>query len=143
MLWGGQLLAKAVGGVIVPGPRFEIGMVSVTVTDEGKTDPFFSQYPSTFQVFQWHGEGINLPPEIQPLVASPDFPVQAFCAQERCYGLLFHPEMEEEGVQALFRECPEDVIKGGIAPEAIQTQATSHLPTMHQWADRLIGHLVR
>jgi len=127
----------------VPGPRFEIGMVSVTVTDEGKTDPVFSQQPSTFQVFQWHGEGINLPPEIQPLVASPDYPVQAFCAQERCYGLLFHPEMEAEGVQALCRECPEDVIKGGIAPEAIQTQATSHLPTMHQWADRLIGHLVR
>jgi len=141
--FGGQLLAKAVGGVVVPGPRFEIGMVSVTVTDEGKTDPVFSQQPSTFQVFQWHGEGINLPPEIQPLVASPDYPVQAFCAQERCYGLLFHPEMEAEGVQALCRECPEDVIKGGIAPEAIQTQATSHLPTMHQWADRLIGHLVR
>jgi GMP synthase (glutamine-hydrolysing) len=87
-------------------------MVAVTLTDAGKTDLVFSQLPSTFQVFQWHGEGIMLPPETKSLLDSADFPVQAFRAQERCYGLLFHPEMEEEGMQALCRECPEDVQKG-------------------------------
>ncbi len=140
--FGAQLLAKALGGSVVPGPTFEIGMVPVTLTDEGKTDPVFNHLPSPFQVFQWHGEGITLPPGTQSLVASADFPVQAFRAQDRCYGLLFHPEMEEEGMQALFRECPEDVKKGGISPETIQAQATPYLRTLHQLADRLIGHLV-
>ncbi len=140
--FGAQLLAKALGGSVVPGPTFEIGMVEVRLTEEGKTDPAFRQLPSTFQVFQWHGEGITLPPETQSLVASTDFPVQAFRARERGYGLLFHPEMEKEGIEALCRECPEDVTKGGIAPDTIQTQAAPHLPTLHQWADRLIGHLV-
>jgi GMP synthase-like glutamine amidotransferase len=44
------------GGSVAPGPTFEIGMVPVTLTDAGKTDSVFSQLPSTFEVFQWHGE---------------------------------------------------------------------------------------
>jgi GMP synthase (glutamine-hydrolysing) len=141
--FGSQLLAKVLGGSVVPGPTFEIGMVSVTLTDEGKTDSVFSQMPSTFQVFQWHGEGIMLPPETKSLVASTDFPVQAFRAQERCCGLLFHPEMEEEGIQALCRECPEDIKQAKALPEVIQSQATPYLPMLHQFADRLIGHLAQ
>jgi len=141
--FGSQLLAKAVGGAVAPGPSVEIGMVPVTVTNEGQVDPVFSHGPSTFQVFQWHGEGISLPPEIPALVASADFPVQAFRVGERCYGLLFHPEMEEAGMQALCRECPDDVQKGGISPETICTQAQPHLPMLHQLADRLIGHLAQ
>jgi len=141
--FGSQLLAKVFGGSVVPGPTFEIGMVPVMLTDEGKTDSVFSQLPSTFQVFQWHGEGITLPLETKSLMASADFPVQAFRAQERCYGLLFHPEIEEEGIQALCRECPEDVKKGKVLPEVIQAQASSYLPMLHHFADRLIGHLAQ
>lgn len=141
--FGSQLLAKVLGGSVAPGPTFEIGMVPVTLTDAGKTDSVFSQLPSTFEVFQWHGEGIMLPSGTKSLLASTDFPVQAFRAQDRCYGLLFHPEMETGGMQALCRECPEDVQKGKVLPEMIQAQATSYLPMLHQLADRLIGHLAQ
>lgn len=141
--FGSQLLAKALGGSVEPTPTFEIGMVPVTVTDAGKTDPVFSQLPSTFQVFQWHGEGITLPLNMESLVSSVAFSVQAFCAQERHYGLLFHPEIEKQGIHALCCECPEDVKKGGVSPETIQAQAIPHLPRLHQFADRLIDRLVR
>ncbi len=141
--FGSQLLAKALGGSVVPGARFEIGMNPVTLTDEGKADPVFRQFPSTLQVFQWHGEGIVLPQETKPLMASANFPIQAFRAQDRCYGLLFHPEMEEAGIHALCRECPEDVQKGEISPEMISAQAIPHLPILHEFADHLIEHLTQ
>ena len=141
--FGSQLLAKALGGSVVPGTTFEIGMNPVTVTDEGKVDPVFSQLPSTFQVFQWHGEGIVLPQETRSLMASANFPIQAFRAQDLCYGLLFHPEIEEAGIHALCRECPEDVQKGGIPPEMIHAQAIAHLPILHKFADQLIEHLTQ
>jgi hypothetical protein len=51
--------------------------------------------------------------------------------------------MEEAGMQALCRECPEDVQKGEISPEAICTQAQPHLPMLYQLADRLIQHLTQ
>jgi GMP synthase (glutamine-hydrolysing) len=58
-------------------------------------------------------------------------------------GCCYHPEMEEEGMQALCRECPDDVKKSGIPSEAIHAQAIPHLPMLHQFADRLIGHLAQ
>ncbi len=141
--FGSQLLALAVGGSIAPGPTFEIGMVNVSLTDEGHADSVFSQLPPTFQVIQWHGEGITLPSEIKALVSSPDFPVQAFRVRERCYGLLFHPEIEMSGLQNLCEECPEDLKKGGLSPEIIQSQAHPYLPRLHQFADLLTNYLTQ
>ncbi len=141
--FGSQLLAKALGGSVVPGSTFEIGMNPVTLTDVGKADPVFRKFPSTLQVFQWHGEGIVLPQETKPLMASPNFPTQAFRAKDGCYGLLFHLEMEEAGIHALCRECPEDVQKGNIPPEMIQAQAIPRLPLLHGFANHLIEHLTQ
>jgi len=140
--FGAQLLAKALGSSVTPGPIFEIGMVPVRLTDGGKKDSIFSQLPNTFNVLQWHGEGLTLPPGAVSLVASDHFPIQAFRAKDRAYGLLFHLEMDETGIQALCGECPEDVRKGGIPANAIHSQALPHLPTLHQFADRLIANLV-
>jgi GMP synthase (glutamine-hydrolysing) len=141
--FGAQLLAKALGGSVAPGPKFEVGMNSVSLTDLGKTDPILSAMPQDFFVFQWHGEGITFPPEGAHLVTSPDFAVQAFRLRDRVYGLLFHLELEEAGIEALCRECPQDVQRGGIMSEAIRAQARPHLPRLHQLADRFIDHLVQ
>jgi len=139
--FGAQLLAKGLGASVAPGPKFEIGMVPVSLTETGNTDPVFCSLPRAFPVFQWHGEGMTLPPGSAHLVTSVDFPVQAFRMKERIYGILFHLEMEEAGMRALCRECPQDVQRGGMSSEMIQDQSLPHLPTLHQLADRLIGHL--
>jgi GMP synthase (glutamine-hydrolysing) len=141
--FGAQLLAKTLGGSVAPGTRFEIGMVPVTLTDGGKQDPVFGSLPPTFPVFQWHGEDMSLPPGAIHLAASPDFPIQAFRMKDHVYGLLFHPELEETGIRALCRECLQDVQRGGVLPETIQDQARSHLPMLHQLADRLIEYMTR
>lgn len=141
--FGGQLLAKALGGAVVPGPKFEIGMGAVSLTDMGKIDPILSAMPQDFLVFQWHGEGITLPPGSAHLVTSADFPVQAFRMTDRTYGLLFHLELEEMGIGVLCRECPQDVERGGMALESIQAWSRPHLPRLHQLTDRFIEHLIR
>ena len=140
--FGAQLLAKALGGSVAPGPKFEIGMVSVSLTGIGTADPVFGPVPQTFPVFQWHGEGMTLPSGSTHLATSADFPVQAFRMKDHIYGLLFHLELEEAGIQALCRECPHDVQRGGISPEMVQDRSVPHLSRLHQLADRLIGHLV-
>lgn len=141
--FGAQLLAKALGGSVAPGPKFEIGMGAVSLTDMGKIDPILSAMPQDFLVFQWHGEGITLPPGSAHLVTSADFPVQAFRMADRTYGLLFHLELEEMGMGALCRECPQDVERGGMTPESIQARSRPHLHRLHQLADRFIEHLIR
>ncbi|WP_447963339.1 type 1 glutamine amidotransferase [Nitrospira sp. Ecomares 2.1] len=141
--FGAQLLAKALGGSVTPGPKFELGMSAVSLSDLGKVDPILSAMPQDFLVFQWHGEGITLPPGSVNLVTSADFPVQAFRMADRTYGLLFHLELEELGIEALCRECPQDVQRGGMTPESIQAPSLPHLPRLHQLADRFIENLIQ
>ena len=138
---GAQLLARALGAPVVQGPSFEIGMMPVTLSKAGEQDPVFHSMPRTIDVFQWHGEGFDLPQNSVALAASKDYPVQAFRVGMKIYGLLFHLEMDEQGVEALCRECPADVERGGIPIETLKSTAAKGLPHLHEWADRLIAYL--
>ena len=138
---GAQLLAKAIGSPVVSGPKFEIGMTPIELTEEGEQDPVFGTMPKSFEVFQWHGEGLELPHDCVVLASSEDYPNQAFRLSEKVYGLLFHLEMENLGVEALCRECPDDVQRGGVPVETIYETSKRQLPKLHQLADKLIHHL--
>ena len=140
---GSQFIAKALGGLVKPGPHLELGPVAITRTKEGRADPVFGTFPDRVEVFQWHGEGISVPPPASPLAFSEDYPVQAFRYGARVYGLLFHLELEPAGVEALCRECPDDVQQAGTTPEALLQAASTIFPQSHELADRLIAHLTR
>lgn len=138
---GSQFIAKALGGKVMPGPCLEIGPVPIALTVEEDSDSVFGTFPPNIEVFQWHGEGITMPPGAILLASSQHFPVQAFRYGERTYGLLFHLELETSGVEALCHECPSDVQRAGMTTEALLESASRVLPQSHELADRLISHL--
>lgn len=139
---GSQFMAKALGATVRSGKALEIGMTPVRLTNEGTHDPVFSLCPATFDVFEWHGEVFDLPNECLPLAGSEIAPLQAFRYGARAYGLLFHLEMEQAGIDSLCRECASDLTKARLSPKQVTTTALSQLPQLHQMADRLIGHLL-
>ncbi|TKB60050.1 MAG: type 1 glutamine amidotransferase [Nitrospira sp.] len=140
---GSQFMAKALGATVRSGKALEIGMTPVRLTDEGKTDPVFGAGPESFEVFEWHGEIFDLPKDCVPLAGSDIAPLQAFRYGDRAYGLLFHVEMEEDGIDSLCRECASDLMKARLAAQQIKATALPRLPQLHEMADRLIGHLLR
>ena len=140
---GSQFMAKALGAHVSPGPRLEIGPVPMTCTVGKDADAIFGTFPRTLNVFQWHGEGFTLPPGAMGLASSEHYPVQAFRYGERAYGLLFHLELETEGVKALCRECANDVQRAGTTTETLLQSAADVLPQSHTLADRLIAHLAQ
>jgi len=139
---GSQFMAKALGATVRPGKALEIGMTPIRLTAEAKQDPVFRALPHSFEVFEWHGEVFDLPKDCVPLAGSVIAPLQAFRYGDRAYGLLFHLEMEQAGIESLCRECAPDLIKAKLAAQDVKSAATSHLPTLHHIADRLIGHVV-
>lgn len=139
---GSQLMAKALGAMVRPGTALEIGMTPVCLTGEGKRDPVFGAGPDTFQVFEWHGEIFDLPEECVALAGSEIAPLQAFRYGNRAYGLLFHLEMEEDGIDSLCRECAPDLMKARLTASHVKSTATPHLHPSHVMADRLINHLL-
>lgn len=140
---GSQFMAKALGATIRPGQTLEIGMTPVHLTEEGKKDPVFGAGPDTFDVFEWHSEIFDLPTQSVPLAGSEIAPLQAFRYGDRAYGLLFHLEMEEGGIDSLCRECASDVTKANLTAQQIRTAALPVLAQGHQIADRLIGQLLQ
>ncbi len=139
---GSQFMAKALGAPVRPGRAVEIGMTPIRLTENGKKDPVFGRFPDTFDVFEWHGEVFDLPAGCVALAGSAASPVQAFRYGDRAYGLLFHLEMERNGIDALCRECPQDVARAGLQPAALLAQALPHLPRLHARAGSLLDHLL-
>lgn len=139
---GSQLMAKALGAQVRPGRALEIGMTPVCLTEAGKQDPVFGTGSDTFSVFEWHGEIFDLPQGCVALAGSEVAPIQAFRYGDQAYGLLFHLEMEEGGIDSLCRECASDLSKAGLTASLVKAVAMPHLHRSHVMADRLIHHLL-
>jgi GMP synthase-like glutamine amidotransferase len=139
---GSQFMAKALGATVRSGKALEIGMTPVRLTKEGKSDPVFGVCPETFEVFEWHGEVFDLPEHCIPLAGSDIAPLQAFRHGTRAYGLLFHLEMEQTGIDSLCLECAPDLTKAHLVAHQVKSIALPRLPQLHHIADRLVAHLI-
>jgi len=117
---GGQLVAKAAGGVVhSPSPHGEQGISPVELNREGVADPLLSSVPNPFLTFQLHNDSFELPPGAVLLAGSRACPAQAFRLGEHAYGLQFHPEVDREIVSAwgALSSPPEDFLTGFLADE--------------------------
>jgi GMP synthase (glutamine-hydrolysing) len=92
---GVQLLAASLGGRVYAGPRPEVGLLPVTLTPEGRSDPVFAALPPEVVTLQWHGDTFDLPEGSVRLAGSPAYPNQAFRVR-RAYGVQFHLEVSGE-----------------------------------------------
>jgi GMP synthase-like glutamine amidotransferase len=90
---GVQLLAASLGARVYPGPKPEVGLLPVLLTEAAASDPVFGGLPSELLTLQWHGDTFDLPSGAVRLAGSPDYPNQAFRWGERAYGVQFHVEV--------------------------------------------------
>jgi len=93
---GVQLLAASLGARVYPGPKPEVGVLPVELTEEARADPVFSELPDEFLTLQWHGDTFDLPDGAVRLAGSPAYPNQAFRFGEAAYGVQFHVEVSPD-----------------------------------------------
>ena len=145
---GAQLLAKALGGSVVRNRFRELGWYDVNLTKAGAIDPVLSTFASCQQVFQWHEDGITLPPEADLLASSPASDVQAFRFGEHAYGFQFHLEANRPLIDRwLAVPIHQDTLReerGNVDPELIRKKADESIVllealsrrTFSRWIDR-------
>lgn len=76
-----------------------IGVVPVTLSDAGASDPLLAGMPHTFNAFVGHKEAIRALPSSSTLLgSSPTCPVQMFRVGSNVYATQFHPELDLEGI---------------------------------------------
>jgi GMP synthase (glutamine-hydrolysing) len=93
---GVQLLAASLGARVYSGTQPEVGVLPVTLTDDGRSDPVFAGIPPEFLTLQWHRDTFDLPDGATLLASSPAYPNQAFRLGQTAYGVQFHVEVTEQ-----------------------------------------------
>jgi GMP synthase (glutamine-hydrolysing) len=145
---GAQLLAKALGGGVRAGAAREFGWQHVDLTEGGRSDPVLGTFDTRQRVFQWHEDGIELPPGVEHLAGSPACPVQAFRRGEHVYGLQFHLEVSAGLIERWLRVPDNRTLieepDSGICPASIRAQTSRYIAatealsrsTFGRWIER-------
>lgn len=143
---GAQLLAKALGGSVSRNAIREIGWYDVVLTEAGVDDPVLSAFAPIQEVFQWHEDGMNLPPGATHLAGSDASDVQAFRYGEHVYGFQFHLEVDSMLVErwltvpANQRTLQDEV--GRIDPQAIREQVPHSIEPLQRLSEETFGRWV-
>jgi GMP synthase (glutamine-hydrolysing) len=140
---GVQLLAASLGARVYAGPKPEVGVLGVTLTDEGADDPVFAGLPRELPTLQWHGDTFDLPEGAVRLAESPAYSNQAFRYGRAAYGVQFHvevtPEMAREWAQVPeYVRSLEQTLGPGSAP-ALFAEFDLAVEGMQQIARRMFA----
>lgn len=116
---GLQVLVKAAGGRVVKGDQKEIGFIApdnqqytVTLTDEGREDPLLASLPDELDVFQLHGETVELTPDMTTLATGKFCRNQIVKVGANAYGIQSHFELTPE-MLALWADQDPDLMPIG------------------------------
>ncbi|MBS1209495.1 MAG: glutamine amidotransferase class-I [Proteobacteria bacterium] len=138
---GGQLLSKALGGIVARNPAPEIGWGRVSVAKNPVSTHWFGELED-FSAFHWHGDGFSVPAGATQLLTNPHSANQAF-AQGPHLGMQCHVEMTEELIRTWNQEWSTQTLQCVSYPESVQptslqlAQMPVNLPAMRSIAHRL------
>ncbi|GMV47293.1 MAG: aminotransferase [Pseudomonadota bacterium] len=89
---GGQLMARALGGVVTASPAPEVGWQPMRVLEDPLAQLWLGA-PGETRVFQWHDEAFSVPPGASVLATSSACAHQAFALGPHL-ALQFHVEID-------------------------------------------------
>jgi GMP synthase-like glutamine amidotransferase len=137
---GGQLIAKAFGGVVGPNPVKEIGWGEVRVAQNALAREWLGDLPA-FESFHWHGETFSIPPGGTRILEGPHCANQAF-ALGKHFGMQCHVEMTEDLIALWLRGGADEIREAAGSPavqkpEEIQRNLGPRLDALHMVAERI------
>jgi GMP synthase (glutamine-hydrolysing) len=128
---GSQLMARALGARVYPGPRKEIGWAPVTLTDAGRRsclEPFGS---AGTPVLHWHGDTFDLPAGATRLASTDLYENQAFAWGRRALALQFHGEVTAKGLERWFiGHAAEIAGTAGVTVAGLRSDAARWCPIL-------------
>jgi GMP synthase-like glutamine amidotransferase len=140
---GGQLMAKALGGIVSRNPVKEIGWGNVQSTEMPGDD--WLGDTKIFEAFHWHGETFSLPPGATRILKSEYCENQAYVLGNSL-GMQCHVEMTEAMIRLWSRHWAEENATPGpsvLTPQQISENIGERIAAMRIVADRLYGRWIK
>ncbi|MCT8998895.1 glutamine amidotransferase [Chelativorans intermedius] len=122
---GAQLIARAAGARVFPGPAKEIGFAPIALTEEGRLSCLsaFAEEPLTLH---WHGDTFDLPAGAVRLASTETCANQAFAIGPNIIGFQFHPEAGGPGFERWLIGHTVELSAAGIDIAALRAEAQRH-----------------
>ena len=127
LCFGGQLMARVLGGQSFRSNVAEIGWLPVRTNDP--------ELVNDGPWFQWHFDSFTLPPGAT-LIAESDAGPQAYRIG-RTLGLQFHPEVTTEIMDAWVRAYPHELKAEGVDPDRLLEETKRRAEASRRNAERL------
>lgn len=99
---GAQLMARALGAQVYPGPFKEIGWSPIELSQTGMQSPLVYLAAEQTAVLHWHGDIFDLPAGAAHLATSTKYQNQGFAWGRNGLALQFHPEVTASGLERWF-----------------------------------------
>jgi GMP synthase (glutamine-hydrolysing) len=120
---GAQLMAKALGARVAPGPQKEIGWAPLALTEASRVS-LLGAFETT-PVLHWHGDNFELPANAIRLASTSACPNQAFAYGMNLLGLQFHIEVDPARIEQWLIGHTVELAKAGIDPRELRRQAAT------------------
>ena len=116
--FGSQMLSHVLGGEVTQNQVKELGKFEVSLTEHGKSDALFRDFPDSFPVFHWHSDTFSLPRGCELLVEGVDCKNQAFRHGKQA-GVQFHCEVDRVKVEHWCKTYQDELIEINKTTEEI------------------------
>jgi GMP synthase (glutamine-hydrolysing) len=132
LCFGGQLLARVMGGESFRHDHSEIGWLKVRTKDP--------ELVSEGPWFQWHFDSFTVPPGGR-LIAESDVGPQAYVIG-RSLGLQFHPEVTTEIMDSWVKAYRHELDGDGVDPDALMKETRRLAPDVRRRSEKLFNRFL-
>ena len=140
---GAQILARAVGGEVVPGAKKEIGWYELRLSGAAADDALMKDHPSRLLSYHFHGDCIKSAPGCTKLASSDLTEWQLFRHGSNAYGFQYHAEVDVPLVEVMCRNNADYLAANGLDAESILEASKTNLPpyvshcrdVLNRWLD--------
>jgi GMP synthase (glutamine-hydrolysing) len=136
---GAQMIARAAGSRVYPGPEKEIGYGPLELTPQGQASPLGALVACDHHVLHWHGDTFDLPAGAERLASTRITQNQAFSLGSGVLGLQFHIEVEPEQLERWLIGHTVEIAAAGLSVNELRAGAARHGAAVASAGARVLG----
>jgi GMP synthase (glutamine-hydrolysing) len=140
---GSQLMARALGAEVFPGPTKEIGWGSIELSEAGIASPLAALADEAAAVLHWHGDTFDLPAGAVRLASTALYKNQAFAVEKYALGLQFHIEADPGQLEKWFVGHAAELSAAGVSVRELRAQTRAVAKRMRPQAERIFPGWLR
>jgi GMP synthase (glutamine-hydrolysing) len=135
---GCQMMARALGAKVYPGPVTELGWAPIRLTEAGRASPL--RHIDGASVLHWHGDTFDLPEGVALLASTQAVENQAFLVGDHGLALQFHVEVTARSLERWFiAHAVEISVTEGVSVPALRADTERHGPVLERLGRELLS----